>query len=91
MSPDTNLAERIAILETKQTNISEELKELKDSYKEDMSEIKSCLLAIQEQTSTWKNIFWGITLTLTAVFTLVQWLFHIIGFDIKTFITTGHS
>jgi len=89
--PENNTNERIAKLELHHQYLSDELKELKDTYKEDMAEIKTCLLAIQEQTSSWKHIFWGITIALTAVFTVIQYIFGLFNFDIKTFFTTGHS
>ena len=75
-------SERIAVLEYHFRAIKEDFEELKKDYKEDMGEIKRCLRSIEDQTSSWKNFFWGITTAVSFVWVVLSGLFHWLGIDI---------
>ena len=62
-------------------NVKEELENLKKESREDMRAIKEALLKIQEQTSSWKNIFWGVTITVTVIGGIFQWVLSYFGLN----------
>lgn len=75
-------SERIAVLEFHFKTIKEDFEEHKREYKEDMNEIKRCLRNIEDQTSSWKNFFWGITTAVSFVWVVLSGIFHWLGLDI---------
>lgn len=80
---ELDFVQRIAILEEQHRNTSKDIEELKEQYREDVQVIKDCLHTIQTQTSTWKNVFWGISIAVTFILGSVHWLLEFLGIDFK--------
>jgi hypothetical protein len=93
--PEQERFERLARLEVHYENMNNDISELRKNCREeiesirresreDMKAIKDALFKIQEQTSTWKNILWGIILASTTILGAIQWVLHYFGFDAKS-------
>lgn len=86
--PEQDFIHRLAVLEEQYRNTSKDIEELKEQYRDDMQDIKNCLHLIQMQTSTWKNVFWGISIAVTAMLGGLHWLLDLVGIDFKNLFHT---
>ena len=93
--PEQERGERLTRLEvyyeTMEKDVAEfrkehrrDIEDIKRNYSKDMEAIRKGLAKIEEQTSTWKNILWGIILASTTILGAIQFVLHYFGFDVKS-------
>ncbi len=80
----TELRDKVIIIEEKLNHYSELYKEEIKLNREQMSEVQVSLNIIEEQTAKWSNVFWGITIGITAIFGIISWILSMFSIDIKT-------